>query len=334
LEVESWKLESRSPTSNLQSPTSNIAILGTGAMACLFGARLAPLADVTLLGTWAAGVQALAQNGIRFENGTAEVTVPVRALDDPAGVQADVVLVLVKGYQTARAAQWAAHILGPEGLALTLQNGIGNLEQLVAAVGPERAALGVSMQGATLLGPGRVRHGGNGPTTLATTPATQTRLEKIAALFERAGFETHLVDDARSLVWGKLVVNAAINALTAILRVPNGTLADSLDARVVMTAAAQEAANVAQALGITLPYPDPVDRAIQVAQMTAANRSSMLQDITRGTPTEIETINGAVAKLAHELGIAAPVNETLLRLVRVIENGKETRRHGGREIGG
>lgn len=300
---------------------NDVVIIGTGAMGCLFGARLAPLVRVTMLGTWAEGVRALQQNGIHFWEGEAETIVPVCALDCPAGVQADVVLVLVKGYQTGRAAQWATQILRPEGIALTLQNGLGNLEQLAAAVGPARAAMGISMQGATLLGPGHVRHGGNGPTTLATTPAVEARLQRVAALLGQAGFETYLTDDTRALVWGKLVVNTAINALTAILRVPNGALAEQPDVRAVMAAAAQETAQVAQALGIVLPYPDPAARAIQVAHMTAANRSSMLQDVLRGTPTEIEAINGAVVKIAHELGLAVPVNETLLRLVRGVEAG-------------
>jgi 2-dehydropantoate 2-reductase len=297
--------------------SSPLVIIGTGAMACLFGARLAPLVEqVTMLGTWAEGVRALQQEGIRFLQGGVETRLAVRASGKPDSVQAEWALVLVKSHQTARAADWAAQILRPGGLALTLQNGLGNLEQLAAAVGPERAALGVSMQGATQLGPGHVRHGGEGPTVLAATPATEARLQELAALLRQAGFETSVVDDARSLVWGKLTVNAAINALTAILRVPNGTLAEQEDAREIMMAAARETAAVAQALGITLPYADPAGRAVEVARKTAANHSSMLQDVLRGTPTEIEAINGAVVKLGRELGVHTPVNETLLRLVR------------------
>ncbi|MBN1888242.1 MAG: pantoate--beta-alanine ligase [Thermoflexales bacterium] len=287
-------------------------------MACLFGARLAPVVDqVAMLGTWVEGVRVLREEGIRFVQGEAETRLAVRALDKPDGVQTDLVLVLVKSHQTARAAAWAAQILRPGGLALTLQNGLGNLEQLVAVVGPQRSALGVSMQGATLLGPGHVRHGGDGPTVLATTPATEARLQELATLLRQAGFETSLVDDARALVWGKLVVNAAINALTAILRVPNGALAEQEDARELMSEAARETAAVAQALGIALPYADPAGRAVEVARKTAVNRSSMLQDVLRGTPTEIEAINGAVVELGRQLGLPTPVNETLLRLVRV-----------------
>ncbi len=158
------------------SAQSEIVIIGTGAMACLFGARLSPLANVTLIGAWAKGVQALQKNGIRLAQGETETTIPVRAQSKPTGIQADVALILVKSYQTERAAQWAAQSLKPAGIALTLQNGLGNLEKLAEAVGPARAALGVSMQGATLVGPGHVRHGGNGPTTLAATPATKARL--------------------------------------------------------------------------------------------------------------------------------------------------------------
>jgi 2-dehydropantoate 2-reductase len=297
-----------------------IAIIGTGAMGCLFAAKLARFADVTMLGTWREGIWALKERGIYLSEDGREIHSTVRTFSDPSGAgPVDLALVLVKGYQTERAASWARQILKDDGIALTLQNGLGNLEIIAGQVGENRAALGVSMQGATLLGPGRVRHGGRGLTTIAVTTETRARLQSVASLFTQAGFETRLTDDVRTMLWSKLVVNTAINALTAILRVPNGWLAENADARSVMAEAARETATVAQALGIVLPFDDPGARAVEVVQATAANYSSTLQDVLRGTPNELEMINGAVVREGKRLGIPTPVNEALLRLSRAME---------------
>ena len=283
-----------------------VTLLGTGALACLLGARLSRVADVTLVGTWAEGVAALQAEGVRVEG---EGAVPVRAaLAEASTPPADLVLVLVKAWQTPYAAAQLPARLGPAGVAVTLQNGLGNLEQL----GP-RASLGVTTMGATLLGPGHVRPGGPGPTHLAAPPW-------VAALFQQAGLEAHTVDagQAESLLWGKLAVNCGINALTALLRVPNGELLRRPDAAALMSAAADECAAVAAARGLALPYASASDQARLVAAHTAINRSSMFQDILRGAPTEVDAINGAVARAGEQLGRPVPVNTTLWRLVRAL----------------
>lgn len=282
-------------------------------MAGLFGGRLASHAEVTLLGSWTQGLDAVRERGIRIrENGEA-TEVEVRATDDPAECQgAQNALVLVKSWQTEAAASMLGACLAPDGVALTLQNGLGNIEVLEAAIGSERAALGVTTSGATLLGPGMVRAGGAGPTYVAPHP----RLEPLVDLLETAGFEVHAASDLLSLMWGKLVVNTGINALTALLEVRNGELLEGTHARSVMNTAAMETARVAEALGIKLPYDDPIQEVEGVARRTAENESSMLQDIRRGAPTEVDAINGAVAREGDRLGLPTPVNRTLWNLVR------------------
>ena len=138
-------------------------------------------------------------------------------------------------------------------------------------------------------------------------------------LFNTSGLPAELSEDLDALVWGKLVVNAGINALTALLRVPNGALADSTEARALMADAITEAAAVAQARGTALPYPDPLAHTLAVAQATSANQSSMLQDILRGSPTEIDAINGAVAREGLRLGVPTPINSMLTALVHTLE---------------
>ncbi|MFO7538737.1 MAG: 2-dehydropantoate 2-reductase [Chloroflexota bacterium] len=302
-----------------------ITIIGIGAMGCLFGAYLSQVATITLLGHWPEQVAALHQSGLRLlaADGQAShywlnvVTAPDHA------PPADLVLVLVKSYQTPQAAQLAAQALAPEGVAVTLQNGVGNLAQVTAVLGPNRATLGTTSQGATLLQPGLVRHAGHGPTHLAQLAAAAVGqnllLQKLTRLLLQAGLETHLVEDANGLVWGKLAVNAAINPLAALLNVPNGFLATNPTARKFMFAAAREAAAVAQALGIRLPYPDAAQRALEVAQATAANYASMCQDLQHGRPTEIEAICGPIVHHGRQLGILTPVNHRLLTLIRHIQ---------------
>lgn len=294
-----------------------IGIIGTGALGSLLTAYLAPHADLDVLGQWRDAVNAMNSRGVILERGNETLAIPIRATSNPRSVEpVDLAIVAVKAYQTERAAKWAKIILNPNGIALTLQNGLGNLEILTAQVGTSRAVMGVTMQGATLLGAGHVRHAGHGITTIAASPATRAQVRNVAALFNQAGLETQLADDVQSLMWGKLVVNSAINALTAIYRVPNGWLVENSEARALMSAAAQETASVAAALGIHLPYLDPAARAIQVASATASNKSSTLQDVLRGAPTELDRINGAVVREGKRLGVPTPVNEKLLRVIQ------------------
>lgn len=293
-----------------------ILIAGSGALACYFAARLAPYAEVTLLGTWSQGLSALKENGVQLvaEDGETR-SYDVRATNDPADCIGHLcTLVLVKSWQTERTAKQLAACLDMDGVVLTLQNGLGNLEILQRSLGRARAAQGVTTTGATLLGPGCVREGGKGALLIAEHP----RLELLVELLETAGFEVEIAADMESVLWGKMVVNAAINPLTAILGVPNGVLLERPHARRLMQAIAVEVAAVARARGITLPYDDPVAQVERVARHTGENCSSMLQDVTRGAPTEINAINGAVVEAAEEIGLNAPVTETLWHLVRAL----------------
>ncbi len=297
----------------------SVLIVGTGAMACLFGSRLAAHAQVTLLGTWPEGVSALQQHGIRVVTDSEVEQVRVQVARHPGDCAGQSqALVLVKSWQTARAADQLAQCLDPGGVALTLQNGLGNLEILQHALGKERAALGVTTTGATLVGPGQVRAGGSGPTHVARQP----RLAALVALLRSAGFEVHEADDLEGLLWGKLAINAGINPLTALLGVPNGRLLELPTAREVLRKAAREAADVATARGVQLPYEDASGRTEEVAHLTAANLSSMLQDIRRGAPTEIDAICGAIVQEGERLGTPTPVNWALWKLVKAHAEGE------------
>ena len=302
-----------------------ILIVGTGAMASLFAARLAGVAEVTLLGTWEAGLDALEARGVRLvETGETEESFAVRvARSQEACAGAKMAIVLVKAWQTHRAADQLAECLHPQGIALTLQNGLGNREILENALGVERVGLGVTTTGATILEPGRVRSGGEGPIHFRPHPGMVPLVE----LLTQAGFVMDPVEDVQGLLWGKLVINSAINPLTALLEVPNGALLASSSIMDVMMSAAEETAAVAAALGVKLPFVDPGAQVMEVARDTGENISSMLQDIRRGAPTENEAISGAVVREGERAGVPAPINWTLWHLVQgkvMLKQGRGT----------
>lgn len=287
-------------------------------MGCLFGARLSLHADVTLIGHWPAQLRALAISPLQITSADGRhEAVHLNATDDLRMVEpVDVALILTKSSQTQRAAEEASQLLKPDGLAITLQNGLGNLEIIQTRI--NRCTLGITMQGASIPQPGRLQLGGNGPTTLVVQPAIDEPVQALARLCTQAGLETQVVEDASALIWRKLAVNAAINPLTAILKVPNGALLTSDHAHQLMQTAAEETQTVATAQGIDIDNVGTL--AEEVARRTAANRSSMLQDVVRGAITEIEVINGAIVRLGDQLGISTPVNHMLYRLVKALED--------------
>lgn len=294
-----------------------ILIVGTGALATLFAARLARAGQaVTMLGTWPAGLQALREDGARLMDLQGnEQAFGVFATDDPHQCRnVRYALVLVKSWQTARAAGQLTDCLREDGLAITLQNGLGNRETLAGTLGASRVALGSTTTGATLLGPGLVRAGGEGTVSIEEHPAAAP----LAQSMQVAGFRVEVVKDARALIWNKLVINSAINPLTALLRVPNGQLLERPAARGLLRALAEETASVALAEQISLVSSDLVGMVEEVARRTASNHSSMFQDIQRGAPTEIDAICGAVTRVGQRHNLPTPINRACWQLVEAL----------------
>ena len=323
-----------------------IGIIGAGALGSLIAFHLSAHADVWLLSRRREQIDAINHDGLRRELDGVEDTRRPRAAAHPAEIGlCDIVLVLTKSYATAWAAEQARQLVRTEGRGLrteadtpvlspqssvlnpvvvTLQNGLGNRELLALALGDARVGQGVTAMGATMLGLGQVRQAGQGATVFGAAP-DRAGMTALVDLFNSCGLPAELSEDLDALVWGKLVVNAGINALTALLRVPNGALADTADARALMVGAIAEAAAVAQARGTALPYRDPLAHTLAVARATSANYSSMLQDVLRGSPTEIEAINTAIAREGQRLGVPTPVNGMLAALVRALEATAEAR---------
>ena len=299
-----------------QSPP--VLIVGTGAMASLVAARLVSSGiQVKMLGTWLESIQKLNESGVRLTDKDGNERIyPVVATQDPqecAGSR--FAIILVKSYQTPRVAEQLKSCLANDGLALTLQNGLENDSTLAAVLGEERVSIGVTTIGATLIEPGWVRYGGDGIISLSL----HARIIPLRDFLAQSGFVVDILENTESLVWGKLVVNAAINPLTALLKIPNGELIARHSAHKLMNLVALESANVASAIGIHLPYSDPVSFVESVAERTSSNKSSMLKDVLRGSPTEIDAINGAIVTIGERENIPVELNRTLWLLINAID---------------
>ncbi|MBE9474574.1 MAG: 2-dehydropantoate 2-reductase [Chloroflexi bacterium] len=299
------------------SQTPPILVVGTGAMASLFAARFSASGlSVRMLGTWVESIETLNKFGVRFidEDGQ-ESAYPVEATDDPEKcVGSQFAIILVKSYQTQGVALRLAKCLADDGLALTLQNGLDNHRTLAEVLGEQRVASGVTTAGASLIEPGIVRTGGKGVISLGN----HKKLKTLVNLLMRAGFEVETVEGTDSLIWGKLVINAAINPLTALLKVPNGDLLEIPPARKMMNLVTIETADVASALEISLPFSDPVSAVESVALRTASNYSSMYKDVSRGSQTEIDAINGAIVRIGETASASVDFNRMLWLLVKAM----------------
>lgn len=299
-----------------------IAIIGSGAMGSLFGGKLALTGhEVWLYDIWQDHVDKINKDGLIIVSAESETVVRPQATTDSGKIgSAELVIVFVKATTTRKAAEIASTLMGPESVVLTLQNGYGNAEKLAEVVGQDRVIAGVTSHGATMLGPGRIKHAGSGETHIGELKGgINERTRRIAALMTDAGIATTADGDVASLIWGKLLVNVGINAITAITGFKNGQLNDYEETRELMRLVVGEAEQVARAAGVTLPYPDSVAKVAATAQATAENKSSMLQDITSNRLTEIDVINGAVVNEGKRLGIATPVNQALALMVHALE---------------
>ena len=299
-----------------------IAVVGAGAMGSLFGALLTEAGlDVWLLDVWEDHISTMKQKGLSVKRQGQTRVVKVNATTVPSQIgRVDLVIVFVKSYHTASAAKTAHELAGSRGVVLTLQNGMGNTDALAHVIEPHRIIAGTTSHGATLIGPGSILHAGIGPTTIGMwADSDQTPANKIAEIFKKAGIDTEVVKDVRSVLWNKLLINIGINAITALTGIKNGQILDLDVTKELCRRAVEEGMAVAQAQGIKV-RDDMVEQVFRVAEATASNRSSMGQDVDRKRQTEIQAINGFVVKEAEKLGINTPINYTLTALVETLQS--------------
>lgn len=302
-----------------------ICMLGAGALGSAIGGTLAAGgSDVTLVDVHQAHVNAVNAQGLRMRAGDSEKLVPVKAATDCLGLgPMDLVIVLVKSFHTRAAIDAAArHIVGPDTVVMSLQNGMGHEEILADAVGRRRVMAGKTYVGGVFLEPGRIIAGTKDKETLIgeLDGTVSARAKAIAAEFERAGLRTMVSDNIVGAIWDKLFVNVATGALAGITRLTYGDLYRVPEIEACAIAAVAEAMAVARANGVTVATREPREAWLKASEgLPAEFKTSMLQSLEKGSVTEIDFINGAVVRAGAAAGIPTPVNTTLVACIKGIE---------------
>jgi len=302
-----------------------IAVLGAGAVGCYFGGMLARAgAPVTLIGR-PQPVEAITRNGLFLDTMHFQQQIPVSASTEVSAARdAEIILLCVKTVATVQAAECLTAHLAPRAVVLSLQNGVDNVERIRAATHIE-AIPAVVYVAVEMTAPGRVKHTGRGDLIIgdffgrAQDDARQRQLERIAVLFARAGVPCRLSENIQGELWIKMIINCAYNAISALTRARYYQLARNPWTRQVMIKTIEESVAVARAAGVRLPANDIVELGLQISETMAQATSSMAQDLARGKPTEVDSLNGHLARRGAELGVATPVNQTLHALVKLLE---------------
>jgi len=290
------------------------AVVGAGAVGCYFGGMLARAGQpVTLIGR-PLHVDAVRRNGLRLETQTFDEIVALEASTEPAAVSsADVVLFSVKSTDSRQTAQQIAPFLSPQAVVLSLQNGVENAD-IIRSVLPQQVIASVVYVATEMAGPGHLKHFGRGELVIAEAPAS----ESIATVFGNANVPVERARDVRGAQWTKLIINCAYNALSAIAQKPYAALVEVEGVPALMEAVVDECLQVAAADGVAVPG-DIHAATRRIAQTMAGQYSSTAQDVARGKPNEIDYLNGYVVRRGRAHGIATPINQTLLALVKLVE---------------
>lgn len=300
-----------------------IAIIGTGAMGSVYAGLLGDAGlDIVAIDTWQAHIDAIRRDGLRVSGASGERVARISAVTDAreAG-PADLVIIATKADGVEAAARAAREILTGDGVVLTIQNGLGSAEKVAAIIGEERTMIGVvGGFGASIPQPGHVHHNGWEFVRLGEyRGGTSARLEAIADIWRKGGFKVALFEDIHQLVWEKFICNVAFSGTCTLTGLTIGAVLADADAFSVAAACAREAYAVARAKGIAVDIDDPVAYVRAFGEKIPGARPSMLLDHMAGKRCEIDVINGAVPRVGAEVGVPAPVNTTLVALIRARE---------------
>ena len=295
-----------------------IGVIGAGSMGTLFGYHLAQTCDVTVLDANAQTSAAIARDGLAInDEPPRRVRVATNARDL---FDSQMLFLFVKAVDTLRALRPFAGELNPATPIISLQNGVGNEDAIKTALGGAvPVVLGVTTESSHTVGAGHVRSSINGTTLIGSASAAPATSRTIADVLTHSGLRASVVYDIRPHLWGKLVANAAINAISALLDCETGEIIKNANAAHLAESLAEEAAAVAAALKINLPFVSPWQYVTQVIEIGADAKSSMAFDLESGHPSEIDHINGAVVAFGRRTGVATPYNDAMVRLVKAKE---------------
>jgi 2-dehydropantoate 2-reductase len=297
-----------------------ITIAGAGAMGTLFAARLALAGEtVRLIEADASTIETIRAHGVRLtdHSGTYRVMVPI-SLASESDSMADLLIFFTKGAQTCLAARSCAHLAGPHTLVLTLQNGLGNAEQLASFYDPAQVLLGITNFPSDRVSPGEVLSHGVGEIHLGRLQGgSNNELEDLGRTFSRSGLECHVETDIQVRVWEKVAFNTALNSVCALAGVNVATVAKDPRAMNLVMMVAQEVTTTARACGVQVDFSRVQAAILQAVRHQGMHRPSMLQDIDAGRPTEVDFLSGAVLSRARTVGVGMPATYALDALLRV-----------------
>ena len=299
-----------------------VLILGAGAMGCLYGAALHRAGcEVVFVDVNQAHIDAINADGLELETraGAEHLPIPARRPEQIDTV-VDLVVVFTKTFHTDAALAGIAPASGPETWLLSLQNGLGNDRRLAAHAAEERVLVGASSLPSDLVGPGKVRsHGEGGSKLYPAFGGDSAFAQEVCRLLSQGGLPAELEPEIHVAIWSKAIFNATMNPLCALTRRTPGFLGAHAESRAMITAAVEEGVAVANASGVPVPA-RPIHDLTEVSMTDHANHeASMLQDVKAGRRTEVDAINGAIVEAGRAIGVAAPVLETLWRLVKLEE---------------
>ncbi len=298
-----------------QSGLPAVAVIGAGAVGCFFGGMLARFGvPVTLIGRQP-HVAAITRDGLLLETLRFREVVPIAATTEIGALRdAQIILFCVKTLDTEVVAREIQPLLQPGASVISLQNGVDNVTRIYSASGIA-AIPAVVYVACAMVAPGHVKHSGRGDLIIGDTPASAA----IATLFERAEVPCRISESIAADLWMKLIMNCAFNAISALSCSQYGPIVDFPPTRSLVASIVGEAVAVAQAEGIILPEAAIVEDALKLGRDMAGATSSTAQDIARGRPTEIDSLNGYLVRRGAQLGVAVPVNRTLHALVKLLE---------------
>jgi 2-dehydropantoate 2-reductase len=304
-----------------------VVVIGAGAMGGLFGGLLAEGAlDVTLVDTWDEHIAAIASNGLRIVGVGGDRAIPVRATTDAGTVRAaDVVLFQCKAFANEAAAGAARHLFTGQTVAISFQNGLGNEETLAGILGADNVMGGLTAQAGLVEAPGVVRNFGDLPTIVGEMAGgLSARAATIAGTFTRAGLATTASPDIKRDKWKKLLGNVALGAVSAVTDLRSFEIMRVPELREIVFRSVDEAAAAAKAEGIALDIPEAREVLTRLVDTSAGgtgtSKSSMREDIARRRRTEIDTIHGAVQRLARRHGLPTPTIDAMIALVKGLES--------------
>jgi 2-dehydropantoate 2-reductase len=292
-----------------------IGIIGGGAVGTLFAWHLAAANDVTVLDIQPRVVEEIARNGVQiegFERRRVHATTEER---DIFGSEA--VFLFVRATDTLRALRPFAGELNPSTPIVSLQNGLGNEDAIKTALGGTIALIvGATTESSFTLEPGVVKRTAAGTTVVGSAGAAPQLTRRVVDMLTAAGLPAHIAYDIRPHLWGKAIANAAINPVAALLDRPNGIILTNPQAEELSRALAQEAATVANAIRIALPFSDPWSYVRAIVEATAEVPNSMTYDLANGKITEIDYINGAIVATGRRAAVPTPYNDAVARIIR------------------